>query len=586
MTTTDMGIITNPLEKSVVSLEKIFTVLNKINDSALSLTGVSSKLDDMKKILTDIHGDILGKIIKPLGGFINSFKNSMAENKNPPIEANNSLASTVLTNGLKMLGVSSALIGIITLISGTLKDILVTVIQGLVADKMKDGLKGIFSKILDPAKKAVGASGTAGNAVDKVSGSSKKVTKGMESGAGKMTKGMGSRTMNILTDIGSRTMNILKGVGSSAMNILKGVGSSAMNILKGVGSSAMNMTKGVFGPVMKQMGSLKTALGGLGGKFGALMKISPFGSMISGAGSAIARVSALTSKYLALGVSSLMTGAKMALAWVIGIAPIVLIIAGVLALGAGIFLLVKHWDTVKNAVVNFGTTAWAWINKIADVFGLLLFPIFFLRIQIQGIIEIWKFFQGMFETFEIGGISGAINYLISSFHQGIESIKSMFSQLFSAEFWLGMIENVKNWFFGLGTYIGDVWEKLKGGDLDALTNTPLEENFPKNPEFMIQPKLLPMHEGGMESLNNGAIVPLEHTNFLAKNGLADLPDATTEVISAKANYKMPRIDLNPSKHLASNNKNTVFNIDRIEIPVSSIYDLENFVGQVEDAVMA
>ena len=565
MTTTDMGIITNPLEKSVVSLEKIFTVLNKINDSALSLTGVSSKLDDMKKILTDIHGDILGKIIKPLGGFINSFKNSMAENKNPPIEANNSLASTVLTNGLKMLGVSSALIGIITLISGTLKDILVTVIQGLVADKMKDGLKGIFSKILDPAKKAVGASGTAGNAVDKVSGykgnamdkvsgSSKKVTKGMESGAGKMTKGMGSRTMNILTDIGSRTMNILKGAGK--------------------------MTKGVFGPVMKQMGSLKTALGGLGGKFGALMKISPFGSMISGAGSAIARVSALTSKYLALGVSSLMTGAKMALAWVIGIAPIVLIIAGVLALGAGVFLLVKHWDTVKNAVVNFGTTAWSWINKIADVFGLLLPPVLFFRMGIQGIIEIWKFFQSMFETFEIGGISGAINYLISSFHQGIESIKSMFSQLFSAEFWLGMIENVKNWFFGLGTYIGDVWEKLKGGDLDALTNTPLEENFPKNPEFMIQPKLLPMHEGGMESLNNGAILPLTHTNFLAKNGLADLPDATTEVISAKANYKMPKIDLNPSKHLASNNKNTVFNIGTVEIADGVIPDMGSFVKTV------
>ena len=514
MTTTDMGIITNPLEKSVVSLEKIFTVLNKINDSALSLTGVSSKLDDMKKILTDIHGDILGKIIKPLGGFINSFKNSMAENKNPPIEANNSLASTVLTNGLKMLGVSSALIGIITLISGTLKDILVTVIQGLVADKMKDGLKGIFSKILDPAKKAVGASG-------------------------------------------------------GAMNILKGMGSGTMNILKGAGK----MTKGVFGTVMKQMGSLKTALGGFARSLGVLMKISPFGSLIYGAVTANVRI-------IALGVSSSMAGVKGFLAGMMALAPIGLIIAGVLALGAGIFLLVKHWDTVKNAVVNFGTTAWSWINKIADVFGLLLFPIFFLRIQIQGIIEIWKFFQGMFETFEIGGISGAINYLINSFHQGIESIKSMFSQLFSAEFWLGMIENVKNWFFGLGTYIGDVWEKLKGGDLDALTNTPLEENFPKNPEFMIQPKLLPMHEGGMESLNNGAIVPLTHTNFLAKNGLADLPDATTEVISAKANYKMPRIDLNPSKHLASNNKNTVFNIGTVEIADGVIPDMGSFVKTV------
>ena len=261
--------------------------------------------------------------------------------------------------------------------------------------------------------------------------------------------------------------------------------------------------------------------------------------------------------------------------------PIILIVAGVIALIAGIVLLVKHWDIVKNAIINFGITAWAWINKIADTFGILLPPIFFLRMGIQHIINIWKFFQGMFEAFKIGGVEGAINYLINSFHQGIENIKSMFSQLFSAEFWLGMFENVKNWFFGLGTYIGDVWEKIKGGNTEALTNNPLEENFPKNPEFMIQPKLLPMN--GVQSLNNGVTLPIEHTNFLAKNGLLSGGNIT-EVPRAGSITKPTKVSSARQQNQRTN-KNTVINIAHVEIADGVISNLEDFILQLKQRVI-
>lgn len=56
--------------------------------------------------------------------------------------------------------------------------------------------------------------------------------------------------------------------------------------------------------------------------------------------------------------------------------PIVWIIAGILALGAGIYLLVKHWDKVKVAMGNFFSAIWSGLRKTAKfIFDLLLTPV-------------------------------------------------------------------------------------------------------------------------------------------------------------------------------------------------------------------
>ena len=274
--------------------------------------------------------------------------------------------------------------------------------------------------------------------------------------------------------------------------------------------------------------------------------------------------------------------------------PIILIVAGVIALIAGIILLVKHWDTVKNATISFGITAWEWINKIADTFGILIPPIFYLRMGIQSIINIWKFFEGMLGAFKIGGIEGAINYLITAFHQGIENIKSMFSQLFSAEFWLGMFDNIKNWFFSLGEWIGKIWEKIMARDFKGLENTPLESTIPKNSEMKIQPKLLPIDGKGTKSLNKDILLPLSHTNFLAKNGLLgdgiQLP-ATSEMSSIIPNAgsmvkkTTAKININDKNKTSSANKSTVINIANIEIADGVISNLEDFILQLNQRVI-
>jgi hypothetical protein len=76
---------------------------------------------------------------------------------------------------------------------------------------------------------------------------------------------------------------------------------------------------------------------------------------------------------------AIVKGASTAATWAMNAAmwasPITWIIAGVIALGAGIFLLVKHWDTVKAAMIN----AWDWftnlLSKVPDFALILMGPL-------------------------------------------------------------------------------------------------------------------------------------------------------------------------------------------------------------------
>jgi hypothetical protein len=64
----------------------------------------------------------------------------------------------------------------------------------------------------------------------------------------------------------------------------------------------------------------------------------------------------LITNFAALAASALAAGAKIALAWIIGLGPLGLIIAGVAALSAAIFYLYKNWEKVKG-FFGFGEVA-------------------------------------------------------------------------------------------------------------------------------------------------------------------------------------------------------------------------------------
>lgn len=74
---------------------------------------------------------------------------------------------------------------------------------------------------------------------------------------------------------------------------------------------------------------------------------------------AIASAAAAIAGYVATGAAAMAAGVKAGIAWLIALGPIGLIIAGVLAIGAGIAALVIYWDKVKAAV----TGAWEAVKK-------------------------------------------------------------------------------------------------------------------------------------------------------------------------------------------------------------------------------
>jgi hypothetical protein len=96
--------------------------------------------------------------------------------------------------------------------------------------------------------------------------------------------------------------------------------------------------------------------------------------------------------------------------WLSG-GPIALIAAAVAAVIFLVVLLVKHWDKVKAAVVNFATTAWNWLMKILDnplfkVLGVIFLP--FITIPLL-IIKHWDKVKAFFGNVWEGLKAGAMN---------------------------------------------------------------------------------------------------------------------------------------------------------------------------------
>ena len=186
------------------------------------------------------------------------------------------------------------------------------------------------------------------------------------------------------------------------------------------------------------------------------------------------RVTALLASRAAMLASVAATGAATAATWGFNAAllanPLTWIVLGIAALIAGIVLLVKHWDTVTDAlkaVWNFIKGNWQ------EIAGLLLLPIlgpfaliatnaFGLRDKLLGVFkEIWNWFRD----------SPVFGPLIDGATQAIEMIKTLLD-------WAGKIEGAFSWVkskLGFGEDEGDPNAPSfgRGGMVPGPTGRPL-----------------------------------------------------------------------------------------------------------------
>ena len=120
------------------------------------------------------------------------------------------------------------------------------------------------------------------------------------------------------------------------------------------------------------------------------------------------------------------------IAWVAANWPILLIVAAITAVIAIIILCVKHWDTIKETVVNvcnkMKETVSNWVNNVSN---------FFSNLKTNIINKVTEIKDGIKNKFQEA-------------YNGIKNIFSNIGNLFS-----GIWNNVKNTFSNLGTSIGN-----------------------------------------------------------------------------------------------------------------------------------
>lgn len=120
------------------------------------------------------------------------------------------------------------------------------------------------------------------------------------------------------------------------------------------------------------------------------------------------------------------------IAWVAANWPILLIVAAITAVIAIIILCVKHWDTIKETVVNvcnkMKETVSNWVNNVSN---------FFSNLKINIINKVTEIKDG----------------IKNKFQEAYNGIKNIFSNI--GKFFSGIWNNVKNTFSNLGTSIGN-----------------------------------------------------------------------------------------------------------------------------------
>jgi hypothetical protein len=173
------------------------------------------------------------------------------------------------------------------------------------------------------------------------------------------------------------------GVQSSIIEARKALSEGNMDLFKEIATDTIENVKGIFEQFREPLGYIKTAFGDIGNmpmlkniKEGALGALTTIKSMGLGLGNATIE----TIKFAGRGVVSMAgyalslfgaTGAQTALNVAMAANPIGLVIAGVVGVGAAVYGLVTHWETVKSYLIDFGAFLWkyspfGWITDITN----------------------------------------------------------------------------------------------------------------------------------------------------------------------------------------------------------------------------
>lgn len=192
------------------------------------------------------------------------------------------------------------------------------------------------------------------------------------------------------------------------------------------------------------------------------------------AASATLNTASITGMSVAMGVAAVATKVWTAAQWLINAAltanPIGLIVVGIGALIAGIVLLVRNWDSVTEAVSNFGDTAFG-------KFTMLFTPIGFIVNLIKDIGAQWSVVTNAFKS---GGILAGLKQIGSSILslllKPIESLLKLVGKIPGLSFVSDIADNITDFRTDLGGGVAPA-ESSGVRDPSITSEVVREQNF-------------------------------------------------------------------------------------------------------------
>lgn len=163
---------------------------------------------------------------------------------------------------------------------------------------------------------------------------------------------------------------------------------------------------------------------------------------VMSAASMVASIATTIASYIALGITSLATGAQMAAAWLIGLGPIALVIAAIAGAAA---LIVVHWDTIVGAA----KAAWNWISENWPlILAILTGPI---GLAVLAITRNWDTIKS--------GVSGVKDWIVGRFNDVVGFITGLPDRITRAT--SGMWDGIKKAFKATINWVIRGWNRLE-----------------------------------------------------------------------------------------------------------------------------
>ncbi|MGL4676453.1 MAG: phage tail tape measure protein [Brevinema sp.] len=291
-----------------------------------------------------------------------------------------------------------------------------------------------------------------------------------------------------------------------------------------------------------------------------------------------------------------MAGAMIALNTAIYANPIGAIVVGVIALIAGIVLLVKNWDKVLlaikavwNFIVNFIPNTINLLKKVRDTIAVVLVRAWDSMVVAwnNGITKI----KAMWESFKMKALvvwDSIVSYAeavwenikaIFTIEWWLElgnKIRSIFDQVFSFEFWKEQFQNMLHSILGS---VGKWWENIKkiARGQQIVEDDPLEQVVEQERKILIDTEYTEPTILNRGILNND--LPQEHRDFLAKNGYMRTIESMNIVAPAGTNTKDKSFST-----VQRTSDITTIHIDKVEI--GHVANFEDFILQLQQRALA